>query len=299
LAHGNDGGGSLRIPAAWCGLVGLKVSRGRLPGLDVKSPVDIVVQGVLTRSIRDTATFAVEAAARHASGSLPPMGPAERQPSTTLRVGVFATSPDGRPCDAETAAAIERTAATLTELGHEVEAIANPFPLWLMDDFLIMWGMIPFGVRMLGSWAIPGIDPSRLDPLSRGMARHFSKNMLKAPGALRRLRAWPKGYQACFEGHDVFLCPVMGSPAIELGVGDPHTSVEEQMEQILPLAHYTPIMNASGAPALSIPAGRTPGGLPTGVQLAAPIGGERRLLDLGFALEEAAPWSVEPADLGV
>ena len=143
LAHGNDGGGSIRIPAAVNGLVGLKPTRDRLAQdrLTRQMPVRIVSDGVLTRSVRDTAAFLREAEHVYRALRLPPIGDVTRPGRTRLRIAVH-TSGIGRAASPEVAELTLKTARLLEELGHHVEQVDHPAPATVPDDFLLYWSML-------------------------------------------------------------------------------------------------------------------------------------------------------------
>ena len=138
IAHANDGGGSIRIPAASCGLVGLKATRGRLPAVDggALAPVKIVHQGMLSRSVRDTATFYAESEHRFPARGLPPIGLVDRPPRKRLKIGFFNTGLDDATCDTQTTDAVTATAALCEQLGHHVDQINFPYPSQIGHDFI-------------------------------------------------------------------------------------------------------------------------------------------------------------------
>jgi len=284
IAQGGDGGGSIRIPAAFCGLVGLKPSRGRL--IDLASanrmPVKIAVPGVLTRSVRDTATFFASVDQQNAK--LPPVGLVEGPGGRTLRIGLFVDSPLGTPLHPEIRAAVERTGAALESFGHSVEPTSAPYGAALAEDFVLHWALLAMGVEALVK---SSGELDRLEPWTRGLASHARGNWWKLPGAIWRLRRFPHKYSRAFDRFDVLLSPTTAQPAPRLGELSAAQSFDEKLPRLLSLLPYTPVQNAAGAPAISLPAGTTKGGLPIGVQLAAPLGDERTLLELAFALEGA------------
>ena len=112
--------------------------------------------------------------------------------------------------------------------------------------------------------------------------------MFKVNGAIKRLRAYETTYAAMFDDIDVLMCPTTTGAAPRVGDLSPDQPFEAKREKLLKLLPYTPLQNISGAPAISVPMGKTSAGLPMGVQLAGPTGGEARLLRLAFALEESA-----------
>ncbi len=293
LAYASDGGGSIRIPAAWCGLVGLKPTRDRLVNLEQaeKMPIHITTYGVLTRTVRDTAAFYAAVDGAGPDTLLPPIGQVEGPGPERLRIGLFTQSPFGLPVDPEVAAATERAGRLLGQLGHEVEAIDCPFPEAALEDFFLYWGLLGQGVSLL-TRELSASGERSLDPWTLGLARHFRANLWRVPPALYRLRRFTRAYGDMCRSYDALVSPTMARPAPPLGWLAPDVPFETKMERLRETAAFTPFQNISGAPAISLPLGRSREGLPIGVQIAAPYGRERRLLELAFALEEpgwAAP----------
>ncbi|MDL5159313.1 amidase [Actinomycetospora termitidis] len=276
LAHANDGGESIRIPAAACGLVGLKPSRGALApsAHGAMMPIDLVADGVVTRTVRDTALVLSAMTGR----------PRVEGPGRRLRVGVMLHSPAGGEVDADTRAAVERSAAVLDAAGHVVEPHRPAVGKGFVDDFLVYWGLLAFSVAAGGRTAFGrSFDRSRLDPLTRGLARHFLTTGPRRPGFLRRLRR--VAYRAEFTHHDVLLSPVLAHRTPELGWLHPAVPFEELRERLVRYVGFTPLQNVAGAPAVAVPAGRDGRGLPVGVQLAGLPGDEARLLEVAYELE--------------
>jgi amidase len=293
IAHANDGAGSIRIPAAACGLVGLKPSRGRLLGTRTSRtlPLKIVCDGVLTRSVRDTAAFLAAAERFHRNRSLPPVGTVDRPGTARLRIGLLLDSPTGHPTDDETRAAVRRTADDLADLGHDVTETTSPVTGRFVDDFVLYWGMLAFVVASTGRWALGrDFDRSRLDNLSTGLRRMFTRSAGGLPGALYRLRRTTLPYQLAFADVDLVLSPVLSHVTPTLGHLSPAQPFEPLIDKLLRYVGFTPLNNAAGGPAISLPLGRTNEGLPIGVQLSAPVGSERQLLELAYELEQARPF---------
>lgn len=291
IAHANDGGGSIRIPAACCGLVGLKPSRGRLPAPEAsrKLPVDLAVEGVLTRTVRDTANFYADAA-RHFPGHLPAIGHVQTPAKRRLRVGVVYDSITGRS-DAETRAAVKQTALLLEQMGHQVSEIDLPISESFVQDFGIYWGMLAFMLSHLGRWLVhPSFDADRLDNLSRGLASHYRRHIWKTPKVLSRLRTIPRAYGGMFVNQDVILSPVLAHRTPELGYLSPTLDFDTLFDRLTRYVSFTPLNNISGGPGISLPLATTHDGMPMGMHFSAPLGDERTLLELAFELEQARPW---------
>ncbi|MBC9733042.1 amidase [Nocardioides marmotae] len=300
IAHANDGGGSIRIPAAACGLVGLKPTRGRL-AQDVMNrtmPVRIVADGVVTRSVRDTAALLREAERVYRALHLPPVGDVTRPGRRRLRVAVV-TAAAGRTASPEVAALTRRTADLLAGLGHHVEEAASPAPPSFAEDFLLHWGLLATAIVRTGrltygrSW-----DLERCDPLTRGLDRLATRNLHRLPGAIRRLRQAADLGAAFHERYDVVLSPTLATTTPRVGHLDPSAGYDQAMERILSWVAFTPWQNVTGEPAVSLPLATSAEGLPLGMMLGAGAGREPLLLGLALELEEAAPFARITAPAG-
>jgi amidase len=293
IAHGNDGGGSLRIPASCCGLVGLKPSRGRtvdLPELD-RMPVVLGVQGVLTRTVRDTARYLAEAERLYRNPALPGVGQVLNGEGPRLRIGLVTRTIRGLPVSAETVRTVERAGQVFESLGHVVEPTDPPVDGAFGPDFLRYWSFVAFvltktGRRLYGE----GFDATRAEVITRGLSGRFLKSIERFPGSVRRLRRLAAAQEPSFSRFDVLLSPVLGHAPPPIGYLAPEVDFETHLARLLRYTSFTPVQNVSGSPALSLPMGRSANGVPLGVQVAAPLGHEARLLALGYELEEAAPW---------
>lgn len=293
LAHANDGGGSIRIPAACCGLVGLKPSRGRLIDNDMAKslPINIVADGVVTRSVRDTANFYAQAESFYKNPRLPAIGTVEGPTDRTLKIGLIVDSVQGRVTDAPTRAVVEATAKAFESMGHQIEPMAMPVPDSFPDDFKLYWAMLAFGVRTNGKKLMhPSFDKRRVDGLTVGLDKHFKKQFYRLPATLWRLRRSYHDYAKAIAGYDAVLCPVLGHTTPKIGHLSPDVDFDTLFERLSQYATFTPLANTSGAPAISLPGGMTDEGLPIGVQLMGQHGGEKTLLELAYALEQAQPW---------
>ncbi len=294
IAHGNDGGGSIRIPAAVCGLVGLKNTRGRLVTQEAAKalPVNIISDGVLTRTVRDTANFFAEAEKYYRNSKLPAVGHVTGPGKQRLRIGLMVDSIAGDPTCPQTRAAVEATARQLSALGHHVDVARIDLPQRFVDDFLLYWAMLAFFVSKFGRALFPqGFDGQQLDPLSQGLARYYRQRFLKTPGMLRQLRQSQARYAEVFNQYDVVLTPVLAHTTPELGYLGADVDFDTQLERLLRYTTFTPANNASGSPGLSLPLGQADNGLPIGVQLNGRHGEERTLLELAFELEQVQPFS--------
>jgi amidase len=307
IAHATDGGGSIRIPASCCGLVGLKPSRARtsLGPLIGDTMSGLTVELVVSRSVRDVAA-ALEATHGPAPGD-PYVAPPPVRPYTeelgadpgSLRIAV-ATEPIGArvPVEPATAAAARDAAKLLEGLGHEVDddVLAIPEePFDLIEAFLTRWyaGQTET-LALLGRLLGRELGPRDVEPLTWAMAeegkRRHSGQYLEAVSQHqaigRMLGMW-------FEsGHDLLLSPTLAELPPPLGSFD--DSGPDPLRTIyrgLPMGVFTAPLNAIGNPAISLPLGWSEDGLPIGVQLVAPLGREDVLLRVAAQLEAAHPWA--------
>jgi amidase len=300
IAHANDGGGSIRVPAAACGLVGLKPSRGRIidaPELD-RLPVNLVAQGVVTRTVRDTAYYLAEAERMYRSEALPPIGMVVRPENRRLRIGLFVDAVGGIPVDPRVRDAVREAGLTLQALGHQVDEITPPVDEDFGRDFLRYWALISFflqkaGGRLLGT----DFDSSRTELLTQELSRMARQQAVRIPGSLRRLVRASREPEPVYATYDALLSPVLSTPPPLIGELGPQVPPREHIVRLLRFASFTAWQNVTGSPAISLPLARTVDGLPIGVQVAAPLGEERRLLSLAYELEAAMPWPRTPAQL--
>ncbi|MCX5849561.1 MAG: amidase [Deltaproteobacteria bacterium] len=293
IAHGNDGGGSIRIPAACCGVVGLKPSRGRLEPVEGSSlmPVNILHQGIVTRTVRDTAAFYAGAEKYRRNPKLPEIGLVQYPGKKRLRIALFTDTPYGKPCHPESADLVRRVGSLCKELGHTVKEIPCPCDAQMAEDFILYWGLLAFSFRFFGQFLIaPGFDRSKLDSWTIDISRHFQKNFLKAPATIKRLQGYSKVYNEIFSTCDILLNPTLAHPTPEIGYIGPDVPFEEAFERVRQYVAFTPQQNVTGTPAISLPLGFSISGLPLGVQFGAAFGQEKELLELAFELEEARPW---------
>ena len=292
IAHANDGAGSIRIPASCNGLVGLKPTRGRLP-LDreaAQMPVHLVANGVVSRSVRDTATFFREAERAYRNPKLPPIGDVAHAGKQRLRIAVC-TESVVRDASPEFRELTLKTAAMLEELGHKVTEIGNPVPDHLRDDFLVYWQFLSFAIvrggrRMIG----PSFDRSKLDNLTLGLDRAAARNLYKVPRAIARLSASRRITARLGATYDAVLTPTMADETPPIGYLDPMAPYDQVMDRLMNWVTFTPYQNATGDPAISLPLAESAAGMPVGMMLSAVRGQEARLLELAYELEEARPW---------
>ena len=291
IAHANDGGGSIRIPASCNGLVGLKPSRGRLP-LDPelrRMPVGIVTNGVLTRSVRDTAAFYREAERIWPNPKLAPIGDITHPGRQRLRIAVVTRSVL-RECSPELRELTLKSAGLLEELGHRVEHVQDPpLPSSFVTDFVLYWGFLALtqvraGRRLFGST----FDRGRLDALTLGLDRHASRNIHRLPRVIMRLRRARRRTAEFFRTYDAVLTPTVADETPRIGHLAP-TDYQQVMDRLIDWVAFTPVQNVTGEPAISLPLAESSNGLPVGMMLSAEVGREARLLELAYELEEARP----------
>ncbi len=293
MAHGNDGGGSIRIPAANCGLVGLKPSRGRHISSElVKSlPVAVVSEGVLTRSVRDTAVFHSEMEKVYKNTKLPEIGLVDSPPKKRLRIGLQLDSINNFQTKPEVRELISKTASLLEDLGHRVEEVPIPIDPIFTNDFILYWSFLAFSIPTLGKKKIgKSFNMKKLEPFTKGLSNNFKQNFLKLPGSLFRLRRTHHSFKKIFDDCDVLLTPVLAQPPAPLGYISPDVPYNELIERLKSYAGFTPLANTTGAPAISIPAGLSKTGLPVGAHFFGKYGDEKILLELAIEIEEAQPW---------
>jgi amidase len=294
IAHANDGGGSIRIPAGCNGLVGLKPTRGRVPQ-DKRlreMPVRIVADGVLTRTVRDTAALMRELEKRYRNLRLPPIGDVSGPGHKRLRIAMMVDSIGDLHTDPQVAEVVRDTGKLLESLGHHVEEVDAPVPESFVEDFLSYWSLLSSVILATGRRTLnPSFDRRLTDNLTRGLARHGARKAYRLPLTLARLRASSYVSARVLGQYDAALTPVLAQPTPPLGWLDPNQPYEVVIERLIRLASFTPLQNATGDPAISLPLGTGAHGLPIGVQVAAVQGQEARLLEVAYELEEARPFA--------
>ena len=292
IAHANDGGGSIRIPAACNGLVGLKPTRGRLP-LDAKMrqmPLHIVHNGAVTRTVRDTAAFIREMERAQRNTKLPPVGDVTGPGAQRLRIALCTRS-IAREASPEVAELTHKTAALLEQLGHRVTPIDNPVPTRFMDDFLLYWSFLAFALVRGGRRAFgPSFQRSQLDNLTLGLERHAARRLHRLPAALARLARVHRITSGLRSTYDVLLTPTLADVTPRIGHLDPTADYQQIIDRLVDWVAFTPLQNVTGEPAISLPLAQSASGLPVGMMFAAARGEDARLLELAYELEQAQPW---------
>jgi amidase len=294
FAHASDGGGSIRIPAACCGLFGLKPSRGRMIGTrDQRQISDISVDHCVTRSVRDSAALFALTEDSGPGALFPPVGLVAAAGRRRLRIGLAMDGSSGPPSP-EVAAAVDDAARLLTGLGHRVTPTRLPLdgPQFI-QDFLLLWAS---GAQQLveatGRIIRHKPDSRVLEPFTLGMAEMAAKAGPAAiPPVLERLTAAARAYDGWFGRFDVILSPVLDTPAPPLGELAGTVPYDTLVARLIEYVGWTPLHNVAGAPAMSVPLAWSASGLPIGVQFAARAGAERTLFELAYELERARPWA--------
>jgi amidase len=301
IAHGSDGGGSIRIPASCCGLVGLKTTRGRISrGPDLGDDF-LVVDGALTRTVAETAAM-LDILSGYEIGDTtwapPPSVPfaeaAEREPGA-LRIGVTTTPPVDAELDPLCEQAVRDAMELLTELGHEVEEVEAPWSAMdPMDAFLMAFGT-PIAMGLFFGGMVTGREPSAelMEPLSwqmwEAIRAHTALDYLLAR---TQLNAISRGIISLWETCDVVLTPALAERPVPIGEIDACSDDPwEDFRRSGRFTPYTALFNVTGQPAISVPLFHGDDGLPTAVQLAGRPAGEATLLSLAGQLESARPWA--------
>jgi amidase len=303
VAHANDGGGSIRIPASECGLVGLKPTRGRVSQGPVTGEAwaGSTIDGSVTRTVRDAAGV-LDVISAPMPGD-PYWAPPLPRPLVQevgadpgrLRIGFLDhTGLPGYRDDPQCRAAVAGAASLLESLGHHVEQsapaamlepeIARHFNTIIAADTEAT--MQAFEM-LLGR----PIGDDEIEP--RNAAYRRAGRQLSAPAYLQSrawLGMWARRMAGWWTSHDLLLTPTLGAPPPELGWFTA-AGPEEEAARIASFIPYTPQFNMTGQPAVSLPLHWTPGGLPVGVQLVAAYGREDLLVRIASQLEQAAPWS--------
>ncbi len=303
LAHASDGLGSIRIPAACCGLVGLKVTRDRNPNLPDAYDYTFgrVVDHVVTRTVRDSAAML------DVTGVPEPASPYPAPPKAgayldevgrspgRLRIAWSAETPRGRPIDPRVEAALHATVALLKGLGHEMVEQG------LGIDYLALYRAMgpPSGAnfaagmkRLIGRVGREP-EPDELEPLTWASLKAGRRVTGEdAMWGLQEMRRLNRQTLTLFESFDVYLCPVMGTPPPPVGYIDPINlapkEVNRRQAEVFP---YTPPFNASGQPSISLPLAWSASGLPIGMMFTGRYADEATLFRLAGQLEKEAPWA--------
>ncbi|MFO1349219.1 MAG: amidase family protein [Gammaproteobacteria bacterium] len=299
IAHATDAGGSIRVPAACCGLVGLKPGRGSVPGgpLFGNHLFGLAAEHVLTRTVRDSAAV-LDCTFGHARGPYPE--PTMAGAPERLNIGLILAAGADWPVAADYRRAVERAAGVFEQAGQPVELLAGPG----VEEEIVAAAEV-FSVVIAANLAheFAGVDleQAELEPITRATIRKgktLSATALIA--AERRLLQVAYRLGEWFERYDALLLPALATPPPPIGaLPMDHEDVLGHFARMTAFAPFAALFNVSGHPAISVPHGQTAGGLPLAVQIAAPFGGEARLLALAAQLEQRAPWPLIAPMVGV
>lgn len=295
VAHATDGGGSIRIPAAVNGLVGLKPSRGRMAGSANAAADDVTsvsVGNCVSRTVRDTAAWFAATETREGSRFVP-VGVVTGPGRDRLTIGVHLARGDGTLPHGDVQNVFLNASLLLERLGHKV--VDQPLAFdgtKSASAFTTLWGAgaardIQGVAKLLGR--MPG--PDDLEPLTFGMASVAQQaGDAGVRAAIATLGEVAQRYNAQFETIDIYMTPTLALPPVPIGYLATTLPFEVQQQRLNDYVAYTPIENVAGAPSISLPMGMSRDGLPIGIQFATKPGGERILLELAFELERELEW---------
>lgn len=296
IASANDGAGSIRIPASCCGLVGLKPSRNRLVNLEGSAffPINIVYQGVVTRTVRDTAAFYSAAEKHYRDPKLPEMGFVQNPNQRKLKIAFFENIAEGKMghSDEDTNNTLENTAKLLSSMGHEVERLTFPYDIdELKGPFLSYYGLFAYALKNFGGLMFQAkIDKKQLEPFTNGLSEQFKSNFFSMRQHLKTLKRIGAQAESLFGKYDIIMTPVLAHAVPKIG----HFSIDLNWDEIsnraVAFAPFMGLQNVTGSPGISLPLGTSGEGLPIGAHFSAPYGQDKLLLELAYELEEAKPW---------
>ena len=308
IAHANDGGGSIRIPASACGLVGLKPARGRVSLAPLTEYAGgIAIDGCVSHTVADTALI-LDVISGYEPGdpywAPPPSAPfadaVDRGPGA-LRVAFTTQSPNGVPVHEDCVTAVKEAAELLESLGHTVSEAPPLSDEGYIDNFIKIWTAgTALSVRGFGMLKGEPLDYDKLEPLTREMvelgATFDAADYLEAVGYLQMLA---RTIVAMWSDVDVLLTPTVAQPPLKIGAlapkeGEPAMAWLNNAAEWVP---FTPVWNVTGQPAISLPLYHSDEGLPIGVQFVGPPAGEELLLSLAGQLETARPWAARRPEL--
>jgi len=302
IAHANDGGGSIRIPASCCGLVGLKPTRGRNPlGPDLGDVMGgLIHEHIVSRSVRDTAAM-LDCTHGHEVGDPYYAPPVERpfldevgRNPGKLRVAFSVTALDGKKVHPECVKGVEETAKLLESLGHDVVEAAPQLPMEMLSGaFMALWAA-GLAVQIDVQAMMTGRTPSdnELEGLTWGLYQAGKQiTAVEYQMAIAQVQMMSRQMAHFMEAHDVWLTPTLGAPPLKLGTIDIHErDPQKAFAPVIDYVPFTALENATGQPAISLPLHWSADGLPVGMMFAGRFGEEALLLRLAAQLEQARPW---------
>jgi amidase len=300
LAHGNDGGGSIRIPACQCGVFGLKPTRGREVGSEGGfrgggEALNISSNLCLSRTVRDTAAFLSVVENKNNPGGLAPVGFISGPSAKRLKIGLAIDTLRGQKPHPEVEKATTAAAKLCDKLGHKIESIKLAINgEEFLDAFIGLWSSGTLRLEAQAKLLGEGIrleevlEPWTLGLMEIGKSRGLANSLQRATKVFGEVAAT---VEKVFQSYDVILSPVMTTPPYKIGWHDPRVEFKTLYQRVIDDVGYTPLHNACGTTAMSVPLYWTADGLPVGNQFAAWRGGEGTLLQLAYELEVARPWA--------
>jgi amidase len=302
LAHANDGGGSIRIPASCCGLVGLKPTRGRNPLGPMLGDLlgGLICEHIVSRTVRDTAAMLDCTAGPEPGDPYAALAPARPfieevgAPTGRLRIGFAATNPHGVKMHPECVAAVERTAKLCEELGHVVEEASPSLDQnTILQSFLAVWcAGLAMQIEAVAMMTGREIREELFEGITWGLyqqGRQVTASQYLLAVAMLQMQGRQVG--RFHETYDCWLTPTLGAPPLRLGTIDlTARDATAAMAPILDYVPVTPLQNATGQPAISLPLHWSADGLPIGVMFTGRMSEEATLLRLAAQLEQARPW---------
>jgi len=306
MAHGSDGGGSVRIPASSCGLVGFKPTRARLPDgpMSGEGWAGMAIDGFLTRSLRDTAKM-LDACSGPDLGApyvAPPLEigfvEAMNRDPGKLKVRFSTTTLSGVPIDPECVAAVEKTARLMADLGHDVEEFRPAADLDVEAMMMAWTTVVACGTALSVRKKLKGapLDPSMVEGVTRA-AIAYSQKLDGADylDAVEEVHAFGRRMAHVFLDCDVLLTSTLATPPAPVGKYKPDfedfVAYRNGPGSVFDYSPFTAIFNASGQPAITLPLHWSADDLPVGVHLAMAYGLDERLMSVAAQIERAAPWS--------
>jgi amidase len=312
MAHGSDGGGSVRIPASSCGLFGFKATRARFPDGPASGEgwAGMAIDGFLSKSVRDNAAM-MDACAGADTGA-PYVAPAMEmsfseaiaRPPRRLRIGVCDTTFTGEAIDPECRLAVEKTAQLLEDLGHHV---APALPVADHEGMKQAWTQIVACGAAL--WVNAALDAKGRD-LQQGDVQGITASALTYAAqisgaqylaAVNKIHAYGREMAAAFDGYDILLSATLAEPPAQVGRfthdRDDYETYRIGAGGVFEYSPFCAAFNASGQPAATLPLHWSAQGLPVGVHLAAAYGADAILIAVCAELEQAAPWALRRPEM--
>ena len=295
MAHGTDGGGSLRIPASACGIFGFAPSQYRMLSGQLDGEHNLFTRHhALSRTVRDNATLFYHTQTDAPKEGLRHLSLVKGASKKRLKIGLLEKGAMQIPLQSDIRAGLEKSAQLLQSLGHTVE----PFTLDIDGDEFFKSYFILFGAKMKA--LINAVEKATgqtaetsklLEPLTTGMARDLEQyTATDRQNALNYMTVLKRKIQTVFSNYDLLMSPVTAMMTPEIGQLKPNKSYAYLYEKNIAFMDYTVLQNMTDSPAMSVPLHWTADNLPVGIQFAAAIGQENRLFELAFELEAAQPW---------